>query len=196
MRLLAGLAIAACVFALPVQAQEETESPSLVPVFVDACLMAGVKHEDRIAAVEQSDQWEKQPRVSFRIPLLQVSRAIGGKPRFADFTDASQWDGKIDGRKASIVLLSFSEKSRYNHACILFVEGLQNAMPYGGDLRAAFKEFGIGGKSVDLVHYYEFAGTLKPGKQPVETKRKVHGEIFSRSLAGSIKETTHIYVAY
>ena len=70
------------------------------------------------------------------------------------------------------------------------LEGPQNAMPYADELRAAFKAFGIKGKSVDLVHYFEFAGKYGAEKHPVR------GEIFSRSLSGERKETTHIYVAY
>ncbi|MEO9636316.1 MAG: hypothetical protein ABJF89_04015 [Parasphingorhabdus sp.] len=183
-------------FSSPALAEAEEESPNLVPAFAKTCLMPGVAHSDRIAALAADETWETQESVSYDLIGLQPSRAIGSKPKFKHYTDAAQWDGEIDGRKASFLLLTFREKSRFRHACVLLVEGLRNAMPYGSDLKTAFKAFGAGGKSVDLVHYYEFAGTLKPGKHPVEAKQKVHGEIFSRSQAGTMKETTHIYVAY
>jgi hypothetical protein len=70
------------------------------------------------------------------------------------------------------------------------LDGPRNAMPYADELKTAFKTFGIGGKSVDLVHYFEFAGKVGPEKHPVR------GEIFTRSLSGSSKQTTHIYLAY
>ncbi|MEO1711445.1 MAG: hypothetical protein AAFR70_14375 [Pseudomonadota bacterium] len=158
--------------------------------------MPGVNHADRLAAVEGAEGWVASPTVTFDLEGLQPAPSIGAKPRFKRVTRSAQWNGEVDGRKASLLLLSFDEKSRYKNACVLMVEGLKNAMPYGCDLKEAFKAFGGGGKSVDLVHYFEFAGTLKPGENPVEAKTKVHGEIFTRSQAGSIKETAHIYVAY
>ncbi|MDJ0643723.1 MAG: hypothetical protein QNJ15_12990 [Erythrobacter sp.] len=158
--------------------------------------MPGVDHADRLATVQAAENWVASPTVTYDLEGLQPAPSIGAKARFKSVTKSAQWDGEIDGRKASFLLLTFDEKSRYKNACVLMVEGLKNAMPYGRDLKNAFKAFGGGGKSVDLVHYYEFAGTLKPGKQPVEAKTKVHGEIFTRSQAGRIKETTHIYVAY
>ncbi|MGB3472383.1 MAG: hypothetical protein WBA51_16335 [Erythrobacter sp.] len=194
-------AIAACgtialALTAPAQAEKAAESPNLVSTFVEICLMPGVDHSDRLAAVEGAEGWVESPSITYNLEGLQPAPAIGTKARFRSVTDSMQWDGKIDGRKASVLLLTFDDKSRYKNACVLMVEGLKNAMPYGSDLKKAFKAFGGGGKSVDLVHYFEFAGTLKPGKQPVKAKTKVHGEIFTRSQAGSIKETAHIYVAY
>jgi hypothetical protein len=85
---------------------------------------------------------------------------------------------------------AFEGKVRYPNLCAIVLEGAHDAMPYGGPLRDTFKAFGIGGKSVDLIHYYEFAGKVGPDKHPVR------GEVFSRSMSGRIKETMHIYVAY
>lgn len=102
----------------------------------------------------------------------------------------------IDGRDSKIILLTFPEKERFKHACVVTVAGIKNAMPYSDMLSDAFKEFGIKRKSVDLVHYFEFSGKLDPAKQPVAEKHQVMGEIFTRSQAGDAKEFTHIYVAY
>lgn len=194
-RLSAVVLALACSIASPTQAQD-TSAPALIPTFSDMCLMPGVDHQDRVTKIEQSSAWQKDAAVSLNVAGLHPSRSIGGKPNFTKVEDATQWSGEVDGMKAHMLLLTFPEKSRYRHACVLVVEGLENAMEHGGELRAAFKEFGVGGKSVDLVHYYEFAGTLKPGKHPVTQKQPIHGEIFSRSQAGFAEKTTHIYVAY
>ncbi len=189
-------ALTALASAVTVQAAESIAAPNLVPLFSDTCLMPGVDHADRQAKVGQLSGWQKRETVTLDVAGLQPSRAIGGKPRFDKVTNAAQWSGSVDGLKAEILLLSFEPKSSYRHACVLVVEGLDNAMDHGRVLKDSFKAFGIGGKSVDLVHYFEFAGTLKPGKAPVATKQAVHGEIFSRSQAGTAEKTTHIYVAY
>lgn len=193
---IAALATALAAFATPTVAEEAEESPNLVPTFVETCLMPGVDHTDRVSAIEGAKDWAASSSVTYDLEGLQPAPSIGAKANFRRVIESAQWDGEIDGRKASLLLVTFDEKSRYRNACVLMIEGLKNAMPYGRSLKKAFKAFGGGGKSVDLVHYYEFAGTLKPGKQPVEAKTKVHGEIFTRSQAGPIKETTHIYVAY
>ena len=189
-------AMTALVSASAVLAADSITAPNLVPLFADTCLTPGVDHTDRQAKVDQLSGWQKRASVTLDVAGLQPSRAIGGKPRFDKVANATQWSGKVDGLKAEILLLSFEPKSSYRHACVLVVEGLDNAMDHGRILKDAFKAFGIGGKSVDLVHYFEFAGTLKPGKAPVATKQAVHGEIFSRSQAGTTEKTTHIYVAY
>ena len=88
------------------------------------------------------------------------------------------------------MLAKFSEKDRYPHLCALVIDGINNAMPYANDIKAAFKTFGIGGKSVDLVHYFEFSGKIAADRHPVR------GEIFSRSLASGNAKSMHIYVAY
>ncbi len=190
------LALTALANVAPVQAADSMAAPNLVPLFSDACLMPGVDHADRQAKVSQLSGWQKRASVTLNVAGLQPSRAIGAKPRFDKVVDAAQWSGNVDGMKADILLLTFEPKFSYRHACVLVVEGLDNAMDHGRTLKDSFKAFGIGGKSVDLVHYYEFAGTLKPGKAPVATKQAVHGEIFSRSQAGTAEKTTHIYVAY
>ena len=70
------------------------------------------------------------------------------------------------------------------------MEDVRNAMPYSDELKLDFKEFGIGGKSVDLAHYFEYAGKVGAEKHPVR------GEIFTRSFGTTGKQTMHIYVAY
>ena len=96
----------------------------------------------------------------------------------------------IDGRPAKVILATFPAKRRYPNLCALVVDGVSNAMPYGDDLKMAFKAFGIDRKSVDLVHYYEFSGKVGTEKHPVR------GEIFTRSRASGDAKSMHIYVAY
>jgi hypothetical protein len=120
---------------------------------------------------------------------MSISKAIDKNYSFREVSSARQWSGEVDGQQARFVLATFNEKSRYPNLCALVLDGPRNAMPYGHELGSSFKAFGIGGKSVDLVHYFEFAGKIGPDKHPVR------GEVFSRSLSGP-GQTTHIYVAY
>ncbi len=177
-------------------AQEVEEAPSLVPVFAESCLMPGVDHNDRSEQITGDGRWTLQDSVSVNIAGLGISRSMRSKPRFEDFVDATEWSGTIDGMDAKAVLISFEEDARFQHACVIVVEGLRNAMPFSDQLKDAFEGFGIKRKSVDLVHYYEFAGTLKPDEHPVDDRHRIHGEIFTRSQAGTIRNTAHIYVAY
>lgn len=181
---------------VPLSAQEIENAPSLVPVFNETCLMPGVAHADRLARIEADERWTKRDNVSIDIGKLGISRSMQSKPSFEDFVEATEWQGSIDGLTAKVILISFEDNARFKHACVIMVEGLRSAMPFSDELKEAFETFGIKRKSVDLVHYFEFGGTLKPGEHPVEERNRVHGEIFTRSQAGSIKETTHIYVAY
>lgn len=190
------LSITAMFAAVPAYAENGAEYPSVVPTFKKVCLVAGVDPADRIKVLEEVEGWTEDPNVTVDVPGLGISRAISVNYSFRKVKEARQWSGMIDGQKARIVLASFDGKVRYPHLCALVMEGAKNAMPYGGELREAFKNYGIKGKSVDLVHYYEFAGKLKPGEHPVEKKHPVRGEIFTRSQSGNVKETMHIYVAY
>lgn len=175
--------------AVPVSAQD-LEYPSAVATFQRVCLMPGVAPADRLAAIGSETGWLEDQSVTLDIPKLGISKAIDRNYSFANVAGARQWSGDIDGHKARFVLATFAGKPRYQNLCALILDGPRNAMPYADGLKAAFKTYGIGGKSVDLVHYYEFAGKIGPEKHPVR------GEIFTRSLSGSSKQTTHIYVAY
>jgi len=191
-----GLFVMALAAAAPAQAGDGAEYPSAVSTFTNICLIEGIDPADRINAIEQAEGWAEDSRVSVDVPALGISRAITVNYSFRKVEAARQWSGTIDGKSARIVLASFEGRVRYKNLCVLVMEGAKNAMPYGGKLRDAFKSYGIKGKSVDLVHYYEFAGKLKPGKHPVEKKHPVRGEIFTRSQSGFAKETMHIYIAY
>ena len=169
---------------------QDLEYPSAVKTFQRICLVPGVAPENRLAAIKSETGWIEDPSVTFDVPKLGVSKTIDRNYSFGDVAVASQWSGDIDGHKAHFVFATFAGKPRYPNLCALILDGPRNAMPYADELKAAFKVFGIGGKSVDLVHYFEFAGKVGPEKHPVR------GEIFSRSLIGSSKQTTHIYVAY
>jgi len=169
---------------------QEPDYPSVVPSFEQICLMPGFDPADRLAAIGAASGWREDESVTVDIPKMSISRTISQNYSFANVAEARQWTGMIDGQPARIVLARFAGKPRYPNLCALVLEGPSNAMPFGSALRAAFKTFGIGGKSVDLVHYFEYAGKVGADKHPVR------GEIFSRSLSGQIKETTHIYVAY
>lgn len=184
------IALTLALIALPVVAHaQDAEVPSAVPTFVKTCLAGGVDPSARPAAL-LSAGWVKDETVQIDVPNLGISKAIDRNFDFSKPENTEQWSGTIDGRNAKVVLATFPGKRRYPNLCALTVDGIKNAMPYGGDLRAAFKAFGISGKSVDLVHYYEFAGKVGTDKHPVR------GEIFSRSLASGGDDSMHIYIAY
>ena len=183
-------ALTLALIALPVTARaQDAEVPTAVPTFVKLCLSGGIDPAARPAALEAAS-WSKDVSPTVDVPQLAISKAIERNYDFSKPESVEQWSGTIDGRSAKIVLATFPAKRRYPNLCALTVDGIKNAMPYGGELRAAFKAFGIGGKSVDLVHYYEFAGKVGADKRPVR------GEIFSRSLASGEADSMHIYVAY
>lgn len=179
-------------FATPAPAQDtnDREYPSAVSTFERICLVPGVEPSARLSALTSDSSWQEDKTVTVDIAQMSISRAIERNYSFNNISNARQWSGKIDGQNARFVVASFNGKSRYPNLCALVLEGPRNALPYSDALKAAFKSFGIGGKSVDLVHYFEFAGKVGTDKHPVR------GEIFSRSLSGSAKQTTHIYVAY
>jgi hypothetical protein len=170
-------------------AQPVAELPSAVSAFRNACLTGGLDVAGRPAALVAAG-WTKTESTTVDVSKLGVSRAIDRNYDFSKPLSSEQWSGTVDGRPAMVVLASFPEKRRYPQLCALVVDGINNAMPYSAELKAAFEEIGIKAKSVDLVHYYEFAGKAGVDKQPVR------GEIFTRSLASSGKNSMHIYVAY
>ena len=189
MKLVSATVVAAMLSSQPSIAQD-VEYPSAVKTFSRLCLMDGTNPADRLTALEANGGWQEDQDVSVNVPKMGISKAIEHNYSFVNVASARQWSGEVDGRKVRIVLANFGGKSRYPNLCALVLDGPRDAMAYGSELRSAFKAFGIGGKSVDLVHYYEFAGKVGADKHPVR------GEIFSRSLSGTAKETTHIYVAY
>lgn len=188
-----SVAAAATLLPLSIFAAESSASSdyqSAVMAFQKICLVSGIDPKDRLVAIEADGRWKEETIVTVDIPKMGISKTISQNYSFAAPTSVRQWNGAIDDKKFRLVTATFGGKSRYPNLCAIVFEGADNAMPYGSSLRGAFKAFGIGGKSVDLVHYYEFAGKLGPDKNPVR------GEIFSRSLSGQDQKTTHIYVAY
>lgn len=182
--------LASASFAGTARAEPVAEYPSAVSAFSGFCLMNGVDPNDRIRALENASGWTEDTAVTVDIPQMEVSPAISRNYRFKEVEAARQWSGTIDGAPARIVLASFEGEQRYKNLCAITMEGAKNAMPYGDELKEAFKAYGIKGKSVDLVHYYEFSGKVGPEKHPAR------GEIFTRSRSGDAKETMHIYLAY
>jgi hypothetical protein len=170
-------------------AAQGMEVPSVVPTFAKLCLIGGLDPAARVAALK-ANGWAKDNIVTVDVPRLGISKAIERNYDFSKPETTEQWANMVDGRAVKIVLARFPAKRRHNNLCALTVDGIQNAMPYGRELREAFKTFGIGGKSVDLAHYYEFAGKVGAEKKPVR------GEVFSRSLASGGNNSMHIYVAY
>jgi hypothetical protein len=174
----------------PASAEPVAEYPSLVPTFTQLCLADGVDAAAQAARVSSAPGWQVDARVTVDIPQMEISRAIEHNYSFKKVISSQQWSGTVNGAPARLVLATFPDNQRYKHMCALVIDNVENALPYGGDLRTAFKTFGIGAKSVDLVHYYEFAGKVGPDKHPVR------GEIFTRSKGGLGPKSTHIYVAY
>lgn len=167
-----------------------SEYPTAVSAFEKVCLVPGTNPDDRKAAISADPDWEWDPFVSVDVPSMGMSRAIDRNYSFSKPAQVRQWSGMLDGHKVRWVLATFDGKVRYPNLCALVLDGPANAMMYADELKAAFAKFGIKGKSVDLVHYFEFAGKVGTDQHPVR------GEIFSRSLSGRAKNTTHIYVAY
>lgn len=165
------------------------EVPSAVVTFNKLCLAGGLDPAARSAALTASG-WQKAPMVSINVPKLGISKAIDRSYDFSKPELTEQWTGTVDGRPANVVLARFHAKRRYTNLCALTIEGVRNAMPYSDELKSAFASFGIKGKSVDLVHYFEYAGKVGADKHPVR------GEIFTRSQATGGRETMHVYVAY
>jgi hypothetical protein len=174
----------------PARAEPEAEYPSAVATFARICLVPGVNPADRLAALAGDSGWKEDAKPSVEVSRMGVSKAIDQNYNFAKPQGVRQWSGQIDGKPARLVLASFGAKERYPNLCALVLDGVRNALPYSDETKAAFKAWGIGGKSVDLVHYFEFAGKVGPDKHPAR------GELFTRSLAGQAKETTHLYLAY
>lgn len=179
----------ALAWAVAVQAQTPAELPSAVATFKQVCLAGNLNPAARPAALAAAG-WRKAPAVAIDVPKLGISKAIERNYDFSKPEAAEQWTGVVDGRPASAVLATYSAKRPHRQLCALVIDGVTNAMPYHDELKAAFKDFGISGKSVDLVHYFEYAG--KVGAE----KHRVRGEIFTRSLASGAKNSMHIYVAY
>jgi len=182
---LAGLlALAAAAKAEPI-----AELPAAVPTFDRICLAGGIDPAARPAALAAAG-WQKSATVTVNVPKLEISRAIERNYVFSKPEALEQWSGTVDGRPATVLLARFPAKRRYPNLCAFLVEGVRNALPYSDAARAAFTRFGIKGKSVDLVHYFEFAGKVGPDQHPAR------GELFSRSQATGGRETMHLYLAY
>ncbi|MFS0737258.1 hypothetical protein ABC347_09430 [Sphingomonas sp. 1P06PA] len=188
MRLAVFMALAGMV-ASSAQAEPVAELPSAVATFERVCLSGGVDAAARPVALASAG-WTKDASLSVSVDKLGISRSINKNYDFSKPEAAEQWSATVDNRPARVVLASFPVKRRYAHLCALVVDDVANAMPYADSLKVAFKTFGIGGKSVDLVHYFEFAGKIAPERHPVR------GEVFTRSLASGAKNSMHIYVAY
>lgn len=170
-------------------AQPTTEAPAAVQAFEANCLAGGLDPAARPAALTAAG-WTKDASATVDTAGFNISRAIERNFDFAKPDAVEQWSGVVGGKGAKIVLASFPEKRRYPHLCALVVDGIDNAMPYADGLKNAFKSFGIGRKSVDLVHYFEFSGKVGAEKHPVR------GEVFSRSQVSGDPKSMHIYVAY
>lgn len=181
--------LAALILGPAATAQPAAELPSAVATFGKLCLAGGLDPAARPTALSTAG-WLKAATTSIDVPKLAVSKAIDRNYDFSKPETTEQWSGTLDGRPANVALARFGSKRRYLNLCALTVEGVRNAMPYGDELKTLFENFGIKGKSVDLVHYYEYAGKVGSDKHPVR------GEIFTRSLATGGRDTMHIYVAY
>ncbi|WOE76258.1 hypothetical protein [Alterisphingorhabdus coralli] len=200
-------AIALCAaLAVPGVAQEEKqeqkqeialpEIPALVPTFEQNCMMQGINHEDRIEAIKGSGQWEEDDDVTISIAHLGEARSVGIAPNFREISEARQWSGQIDGRPAKLVLVTFAEEDRFNHACAIVGEYFGSALHYRDEIEDAFEKFGVDPQSVDLTHYFEFGGDIGAWKDSVAVEQRIHGELYARSQAISTEENMHVYVAY
>lgn len=186
---LAALTAAAVLSVAPAWAEPTPEVPTAVATFERICLGGGVDATARPVALASAG-WSKDAVVSVNVDKLAISRSIDKNYDFSKADAVEQWSGTVDNRLAKVVLANFPAKRRYPHLCAMIIDDVANAMPYSDSLKTAFKAFGIGGKSVDLVHYFEYAGKVGADRHPVR------GEIFTRSLASGAKNSMHMYVAF
>lgn len=170
-------------------AQQAAELPGAVAAFQRICLAGGVDPAAPAAALKAAGG-VRDAQVTIDVAKLDVSRTIDHNYDFTKPTATEQWSGTVNGRAAKFVIASFPEKRRYPHLCALVVDDVASAMPYADELKSAFRTLGIGTKSTNLVHYFEYAGKVGADNHPVR------GEIFTRSQASGAKKSMHIYVAY
>ncbi|WP_311267196.1 hypothetical protein [Sphingobium sp. WCS2017Hpa-17] len=183
---------AAIAIAVPGTSVAETaaELPGAVAAFQRVCLAGGVDPAAPAAKLAAAGG-VKDADVTIDVPALAISRTISKNYDFSKPTAVEQWSGTVDGHVAKFVIASFPEKRRYPHLCALVIDNAAaSALPYADDVKAAFKAFGIGTKSTNLVHYFEYAGKVGVDNHPVR------GEIFTRSQASGAEKSMHIYVAY
>ena len=171
-------------------ANNEIEYPDLVSVFQSVCLKGGVDPTKPIAVLENLDGWHEQQDPVINVKNLGISKSINGRVYFGKTLSQREWSGKINDKDATFLIASLKSKKKYKNICAVIIEDAKNAIPYADATKEAFATFGMKRKSVDLAHYFEFTGKLKPNKH------RVRGEIFSRSQVGYKKETMHIYIAY
>lgn len=165
------------------------EVPSAISEFNQTCLNGGVDALTRPVTLKTTG-WVESTSVTIDVSKLNISKSIDRNYDFSNPEKITEWTKALDGRLFKMILASFHAKRRYPNLCALIVDDVSNAMPYADELKDAFKAFGIGGKSVDLAHYFEFSGKLGADKHPAR------GEIFTRSFASGAKKSMHIYVAY
>lgn len=180
-------ALAAAPFAAASAAIQD--DATMVPLFAEACA-AGVPSAAAIEARMNADaRWAPiadQDLAAGEFGTVKSMQPIG------DFKKPSgyrQWRRTVEGKEVRVVLASFAGKGRYKTLCALLVPDVKNALPYLDPFKAAMKAAGLKAKSVDLVHYMEFAGKLADG-------RRARGDIFSRTRVLQPGDNMHMYLAF
>lgn len=170
-------------------APKVAEYPDAVGAFERACLSGELSMEARESAAA-AEGWAAHDNDELNISAFGISRAIEKNFDFSKPDVVRSFEKTINGQSAVLVLAGYPEKRRYQTLCALVMRDVDNAFTYSDSLKAAFKALGISGKSVDLPHYFEWAGKVGAGKNPVR------GEIFTRSQVFGGYRDMHMYVAF
>jgi hypothetical protein len=163
------------------------EYPSAVPTFEKLCLASGTAPADQVEALTK-EGWQRTDGGRIDRKALGLSRSVYGPSNFHKFELIGEWSGTFDERPAIAFVARLDRKKTALNLCGIVVEDVENAMPYYDAAKGGFQRYGLKGKSVDLVHYFEFEGKLAANQQ------YARGEIFSRSAATKNRRTMHIYV--
>ncbi|HWJ71131.1 MAG TPA: hypothetical protein VNS79_13905 [Sphingobium sp.] len=165
------------------------EYPHAVDSFAASCLSGDLTAQARLAAAS-TNGWRETDAAGLKVAGLGVGKAIDKNYNFDRPEAVTVFEQDIDAHPARLIVATFPAKNRYRTLCALVMRDVANAFVYKDELGDAFKALGIKGKSVDLPHYFEWAGKVGSDNVPVR------GEVFTRSQALGGKRDMHIYVAF
>jgi len=74
------------------------------------------------------------------------------------------WTKEIDGRKFEL-LSGTANGKKVRSACVLRTEVKENFYPYFDEFKRVLKDVGLGGKSVDIPHYFRAGGKFPSGQR-------------------------------
>ena len=163
--------------------------PGAVAAFNSACLRGELTASAREAAISR-EGWEPTDLAGLNIAAFNITAALEKNFDFSRPDYVKAWTKVIDGQSATVVLVSYPEKRRYQTLCSVLMPDAGGALGYEDELDADFKAIQVKSKSTDLPHYFEWASKVGPEKNPVR------GEILTRSQVLRGTRDMHLYVAF